>query len=292
MARQSAAARGHVSNQQLIAVILALVAMCAVDMVSARGKFHQIFWNTTNPMFRIDNTDNIIDVNKDVNQREYDQANIICPLYSVGTREADIERYIIYAVTKEEYDNCQIKAQTPRIIAVCNHPHKIMYVTITFRSFTPTPGGLEFLPGKDYYFISTSSRSDLHRRVGGRCSTNNMRLVFKVAGKPPLQGSDHEDLSRHRHTNYFVREKEVSAATSDYLYPTSDIDNELSSNSVEHEKRSEDYASSDAAISAADGAIKQASVMSSAPKSRTILWQAVFMACCSILVSAVSVTFR
>ena len=56
-----------------------------------------------------------------------------------------------------------------------------MYFTITFRSFSPTPGGLEFKPGQNYYFISTSTKRDLHRRVGGYCSTNNMRMVFKVA---------------------------------------------------------------------------------------------------------------
>lgn len=27
---------------------------------------------------------------------------------------------------------------------------------------------------------ATSSKDDLHRRIGGRCSTNNMKVVFKV----------------------------------------------------------------------------------------------------------------
>ncbi|CAD7001793.1 unnamed protein product [Ceratitis capitata] len=59
-----------------------------------------------------------------------------------------------------------------------------MFFTITFRPFTPQPGGLEFLPGNDYYFISTSSKDDLYRRIGGRCSTNNMKVVFKVCCAP------------------------------------------------------------------------------------------------------------
>ena len=53
-------------------------------------------------------------------------------------------------------------------------------MTITFRSFTPTPGGLEFKPGKDYYFISTSSPDDLYNRIGGRCTTHSMKVIFKV----------------------------------------------------------------------------------------------------------------
>lgn len=103
--------------------------------------------------FRIDNTDHIIDVNKNNIPFEYDQVNIICPVYTPGTHEDDAEKYIIYNVSKEEYDTCRITNPNPRIIAVCDKPYKLMYFTITFRSFTPQPGGLEFRPGQDYYFI-------------------------------------------------------------------------------------------------------------------------------------------
>ncbi|KRT79854.1 hypothetical protein AMK59_7860 [Oryctes borbonicus] len=101
-----------------------------------------------------------------------------------GTYDEDAEKYIIYNVSKEEYETCRITNPNPRIIAICDKPYKLMYFTITFRPFTPQPGGLEFLPGKDYYFISTSSKDDLHRRIGGRCSTNNMKIVFKVCCAP------------------------------------------------------------------------------------------------------------
>ena len=67
-------------------------------------KMHNIYWNTTNPMFRIDNTDNVIDINVDNLAFEYDQANIICPRYRKGTRTADVEQYVIYNVSKEEYN--------------------------------------------------------------------------------------------------------------------------------------------------------------------------------------------
>jgi len=201
----------------------------------AKARVFNIFWNTTNPMFRIDNTDNVIDVNRGNSVFEYDQAHIICPVYPAGTRPLDAERYIIYSVTKEEFEQCRLIHPNPRVIAVCNKPHRLLYVTITFRSFTPTPGGLEFKPGQDYYFLSTSSHSDIERRVGGRCSTNNMKMMFKIA---PLKGR---------------REQSSSSSSVDgpgmygdgdgdeYLYATDDFD--FSSNSVEHEKRSEDYES-------------------------------------------------
>ena len=150
-----------------------------IDGLEAVKQSHYIHWNTTNPIFRIDNTDHIIDVNRGNKPWEYDQVNIICPVYKPGTREG--EQHIIYSVEKEEFDNCRVTSPRPRIVAICNRPQTFMYFTITFRSFTPTPGGLEFRPGKDYYFISTSNKKDIHRRVGGWCSSHNMKMIFKVA---------------------------------------------------------------------------------------------------------------
>ena len=148
-------------------------------------------------MFRIDNTDNVIDINEDNLAWEYDQANIFCPTYPQGMREADMERYVIYSVTRTEYENCRIFNPDPKVVAVCNTPHKVSFVTITFRSFTPTPGGLEFKPGEDYFFISTSSRTDLYRRANGRCSTNNMKAMFKVASVGDYNNEE-EDADRNR----------------------------------------------------------------------------------------------
>nr|XP_043069506.1 ephrin-B1 [Drosophila bipectinata] len=119
-------------------------------------------------------------VNKGNLAFEFDQVHIICPVYEPGTFDNETEKYIIYNVSKVEYETCRITNADPRVIAICDKPRKLMFFTITFRPFTPQPGGLEFLPGNDYYFISTSSKDDLYRRIGGRCSTNNMKVVFKV----------------------------------------------------------------------------------------------------------------
>lgn len=164
----------------LTVIFLVCLETVLLSTVSNCAKTFYVHWNTTNSIFRIDNTDHIIDVNKGNINFEYDQVNIICPLYSPGEHDEDAEKYIIYNVSKEEYDTCRITNPNPRIIAICDKPHKLMYFTITFRPFTPQPGGLEFLAGNDYYFISTSSKDDLHRRIGGRCSSHNMKMVFKV----------------------------------------------------------------------------------------------------------------
>lgn len=173
----------------LTLVLLISFETVLLSTVSDCTKSFYVHWNTTNPIFRIDNTDHIIDVNKGNIPFEYDQVNIICPVYMPGTHEEDAEKYIIYNVSKEEYDTCRITNPNPRIIAICDKPYKLMYFTITFRSFTPQPGGLEFQPGQDYYFISTSSKDDLHRRIGGRCSTHNMKVVFKVCCRPEDQNN-------------------------------------------------------------------------------------------------------
>ena len=168
-----------------------LLLLSLLNLTAATRESYYVHWNTSNPIFRIDNTDHIIDVNRGNQPWEYDQVNIVCPMYAPGTRPADIETYIIYSVTKDEYDSCRITDPHPRVIAQCNNPHRLMYFTITFRSFTPTPGGMEFQPGRDYYFISTSTNGDLHRRVGGKCSTHNMKIQFKVADNRHEAGQGH-----------------------------------------------------------------------------------------------------
>merc|ERR1711994_168597 len=103
----------------------------------------------------------MVTVNEGNQAWEYDQVNIICPVSKEGEEK---EEHIIYSVEKEEFEHCRVTSARPRIVAICN-----------------TPGGLEFRPGQDYYFVSTSSKLDIHRRVGGYCATHNMRMVFRVA---------------------------------------------------------------------------------------------------------------
>uniref|UniRef100_A0A6M2DZU3 Putative ephrin ligand for eph receptor tyrosine kinase n=1 Tax=Xenopsylla cheopis TaxID=163159 RepID=A0A6M2DZU3_XENCH len=175
---------GVIVPKKLTSCVTVIFLVCLetvlLSTVSNCAKTFYVHWNTTNSIFRIDNTDHIIDVNKGNLKFGFDQVNIICPLYSPGQFDEYAEKYIIYNVSKEEYDTCRITNPNPRIIAICDKPHELKYFTITFRPFTPLPGGLEFLAGNDYYFISTSSKDDLHRRIGGRCSSHNMKMVFKV----------------------------------------------------------------------------------------------------------------
>ncbi|KAJ8925334.1 hypothetical protein NQ315_009164 [Exocentrus adspersus] len=187
----------------------------------SNAKFYTIHWNSSNPIFRIDNTDNIIDVNRNNVKFEYDQVNLICPVYMPGTRDEEMEKYIIYNVSKDEYETCRITNPNPRIIAVCDKPYKLMYFTITFRPFTPQPGGLEFLPGHDYYFISTSTSDDLHRRIGGRCTTHNMKIVFKVWGPPQMPATSQPTAVTSKPTWWSVTPQRTTSSSTTTTTSTS-----------------------------------------------------------------------
>ena len=149
-----------------------LVTLLTVSSVTSM-RTHFVYWNSTNPAFSLDNTEQIIDINENNLAWDYDQVHLVCP------QNTD-ERHVVYSVSREEYDSCRVTNPKPKIVAICNKPESFMYFTITFRSFSPTPGGLEFKPGQDYYFISTSTRRDIHRRVGGYCQSHKMKMVFRV----------------------------------------------------------------------------------------------------------------
>jgi len=139
-----------------------------------------LYWNTSNPIFLISNTDHIIDVNKATTAQQHDRINIVCPKYDNSSSDQRLERHVIYNVNKEEYETCRI-LNTPRIIAMCDAPLENRIFTISFRSFSPNPTAIEYHPGKSYYFISTASDEDMGSRDGGYCRSNNMKVVFKVA---------------------------------------------------------------------------------------------------------------
>ena len=132
------------------ASVMIMVFLSSSLNLAAAVKTHYVFWNTTNPIFRLDNTDNVVDVNVGNLPWEYDQLNLICPQNSA-------EQHVVYSVSEEEFDTCRVSEQRPKIVAICNKPQKFQYFTITFRNFSPTPGGLEFKPGQNYFLISTST---------------------------------------------------------------------------------------------------------------------------------------
>ena len=116
-----------------------LLMLVSIDSISG-SKVRNVYWNTTTASFSDEPM--IVTVNEGNLPWEYDQVNLICPVVKKGHGGVG-EQHVIYSVEKDEFDNCKVTNPRPRIVAVCNRPDTFMYFTITFRSFTPTPGGLE-----------------------------------------------------------------------------------------------------------------------------------------------------
>ena len=210
---------------------LTFLLLLALTSSSSAVKTHFVYWNSTNPIFRIDNTDHIINVNQDNLPWEYDQLHLVCPQNSA-------EQHVIYSVPIEDFNNCRVSSPRPKILAICKQQENFKYFTITFRSFSPTPGGMEFRPGQSYYLISTSTKTNLHRRVGGYCATHNMRMIFKIAERPdsnsvsdrmvynsPLYRALRTSTSRPQTTSttdkppvYYYRGRTPTVHSSDYIY--------------------------------------------------------------------------
>ena len=103
--------------------VLLILSVCVIfapfmfDIAQAERRQFKLHWNASNPIFRIDNTDNVFDINKGNAPWEHDQIDIMCPFYepnSPSDLKLEEEKYIIYNVNKEEFDSCRIHNSVPR----------------------------------------------------------------------------------------------------------------------------------------------------------------------------------
>ncbi|KRX38990.1 5'-nucleotidase domain-containing protein 3 [Trichinella murrelli] len=189
-------------------VISSLLVTLISNLFSRRCQAIQlpdIYWNSSNPIFQVGTQQPVLKV------RIGDRLNIVCPYYPSPTVHADKFEYMeIYgtefefvtaqfvmeinqlqplvdkldlpsSVTRKSYEECILNDRAT-IVGVCNTPTVPTVLTMVIREFTPNPSGLEFKPGRKYYFISTStgSRAGLANRNGGLCSKNKMKMMFDV----------------------------------------------------------------------------------------------------------------
>ena len=61
----------------------------------------------------------------------------------------------LWMVNRQAYDNCTINSSNQnRLLMKCDTPLHLRYFTIVFQRFSAVgPSGLEFEPGKEFYFI-------------------------------------------------------------------------------------------------------------------------------------------
>eukprot|EP00058_Branchiostoma_floridae_P022073 XP_002607563.1 hypothetical protein BRAFLDRAFT_71435 [Branchiostoma floridae] len=107
-----------------------------------------------------------------------DKLDIICPrLFN--------QYNVMYEVSREGYETCN--STGGRLLLRCNLPETDLVLTVLFQEVSPSPFGLEFKKGKDYYYIATSGGTldTLDNRVGGNCeSPTYMKLTIRVRGDP------------------------------------------------------------------------------------------------------------
>ena len=145
-----------------------------------------IHWNSSNPTFNTSNKDHIITVNM------YDDIDFVCPHYKPGTAaESDPsmhEYYIIYNVSKQEYENCHIREHTlsrrsKSIVINCSQPESLRpkNYKMVFEKFNPF-GSFQFEEGESYYYITTSTgtKEGMSNTHLGACWNNSMKLTITV----------------------------------------------------------------------------------------------------------------
>ena len=61
----------------------------------------------------------------------------------------------LWFVSKSSYESCKVRGGMDRAITKCDSPLELRYETIVFQRYTAAEDGLQFLPGKEYYFIGS-----------------------------------------------------------------------------------------------------------------------------------------
>ncbi|KAI1726539.1 ephrin domain-containing protein [Ditylenchus destructor] len=144
----------------------------AINNGAEAKKLEDIYWNSSNPMFDISNTDHVKQV------RLLDRVTILCPQ---PVPEKPYEYSKLYVVTREGYDKCELRDE--KQLGVCTTPERQSSISVVFRDFSPLPSAFEFQAGESYYVITTSDGTfeGLNTTSGGLCLLKNMKMKFDVS---------------------------------------------------------------------------------------------------------------
>jgi hypothetical protein len=85
-----------------------------------------------------------------INVRIGEFLNILCPKYIYDND--DPEYHSIYMVSKNEYNECNLK-QKNKLLLKCDRPHDSLKYTLYISKFSPVPDAIEFVEGMDYYIM-------------------------------------------------------------------------------------------------------------------------------------------
>ncbi|KAL4624834.1 ephrin-A4-like [Arapaima gigas] len=173
-------ARGPSSGSPLAVLRIALLLLHVASPAGSRR--HVVYWNSTNS--RLARGDLSIQVN--IN----DYLDIYCPHYPQGISESPPETLALYQVGDGQFRGC---VETEGAIKrwECNRPYSPFGPVLfseKIQKHSPFSKGLEFLPGKHYYYSSlpmTDGRSFpcLKLRISVCCESTSP--VSKSVVQPP-----------------------------------------------------------------------------------------------------------
>lgn len=153
--------------------------MPAVSVTSTGKRLPPLYWNNSNPLFST-TSDNKITVNL------FDSIDVYCPYYPPTSDNSTWEYYVIYLVSKAEYDQCTVFDPSKSLMIInCSNPTKSdVFFTIWIDPFQGFPNTPDFSSGNTYYMISSSTGkpgglSNQYQEIGA-CHTKNMKLKIDI----------------------------------------------------------------------------------------------------------------
>ncbi|VDL80163.1 unnamed protein product [Nippostrongylus brasiliensis] len=194
-----------------LGVLLAAISYC---QVLASRAHHDVYWNSSNPVF--EPFDNAIDSPGyyELVARPLDIVKFHCP------RRKSKEFSLIYKVSREEFERCSLQKDA-ELVASCDGEHQIVQHTLVQD---------EVRPGQLYYITTSSGKKDglLDRRLG-LCNEKNMRMavVFEtnemIERRDPLLSPD-VDLQRLMQNRFYLAEENGELNWKKNVLPDIDFD--------------------------------------------------------------------
>ncbi|XP_013392931.1 ephrin-B2 isoform X2 [Lingula anatina] len=195
----------------LYLIVLSLQAIEEGSTSSGDTMNVKVFWNATNPIFQTSNNDHVIEV------RINDVVDFHCPKYTSTITDPNDAYYVIYQVSKKEYDECKLFENEPRRIEIinCSRPARTDLFTLLILPHTGIPGSLEFNEGMTYYYITTSTGNltGINNRRQGACREKNMKIMLKVCCDSSTRSPHCTNTQQYRKCPITTSTQSVSTTT-------------------------------------------------------------------------------
>ncbi|KAJ7381014.1 Ephrin-B2a [Desmophyllum pertusum] len=149
-------------------------------LVSGAIQYPSVQWSFQNPRFK--------EGTFRLNVWPMSKLNIICPhmatsLVATNDSSSNSPYENFWIVDNSSYHSCNVDTSITKnkILFKCDKPMVIYFDKLVFQSHS-TDNSRKFIPGKTYYFISTSTGAieSLQNKNNGHCMTTNMKMEIYI----------------------------------------------------------------------------------------------------------------